>query len=82
MMRSMLTVFTRFIPLSNQADVSSYPVCAIETYAKWIAAVRKNKTPVAAGDKYLWLEFSLLPPRLYNCVIEVKPGDDYPPKSM
>ena len=75
----MLIVHTKSFPLGRDVDLSQYPACTRESYDRWIAAVHKNNTPVAVGEKYLWLEFSLLPyPRIHNCVIIVEEGDEYP----
>lgn len=70
---------SRAFPVGPDTNADHYAACRPETYGKWIEAVHKNKTPVAVGDKYLWVEFSLIPPRIYNCLIMVKEGDEYPP---
>lgn len=75
----MLTVIDRYTKLAVDADISQFSECPIGVYNAWINRVRENRTLVSTGDHYLWLYVQLLPPRIVNCVITVKEGDEYPP---
>jgi hypothetical protein len=75
----MFTLFDHNIKLPTGAQIDQIPACPIEVYNAWIARVKANKTPVKAGDTYVWLYAQVVPPKLVNCMIVVKPGDDYPP---
>lgn len=75
----MLTVVDRSVKISDDADTSEFEQCPDGVYAAWIKRVHENHTPVSVGDSYVWLYLQLLPPRLVNCIITVKAGDEYPP---
>lgn len=78
----MFTLLNRSVKIASDADTSSFTTCPDKVYQAWVAAIHQNKTPVAAGDSYIWLCIQLMPPRVINCIITVKKGDEYPPATL
>lgn len=75
----MLTIIDKSVKVNAVTDVDAQlAACPDNVYAAWIARVKANGTPVHDGDTYVWLYVQLLPPRLVNCIITVKPGDGTP----
>jgi hypothetical protein len=74
----MITLVDRSIQVAP-SSTPEFGSCPDSVYASWIARVHLNKTPVNAGDQYVWLYVQLIPPRFVNCIITVKAGDEYPP---
>ena len=78
----MFTVVDRSVKVDSTADITDFTQCPDSVYNSWIQRVHDNKTPVNVGDQYVWLYIQLMPPRLVNCIITVKEGDEYPPVSI
>lgn len=77
----MLTLIDKSVRVQAVTGTTSMRECPELVYDAWIKRVHHNRTPVDAGDTYVWLFVQLLPPRLVNCIVTVRLGDDYPPGS-
>ena len=75
----MWTLLDKSVRVQTSDTDAGFGPCPNSVYLAWIKRVHDNGTHVNAGDTFVWLYVQMLPPKLVNCLIIVRNGDEYPP---